>query len=138
MSGMFFQNQIETLKSAQPPESDPKMEMVREVMGTIKTFGDQFLAARGAQGELMKQMVLKDERIKQLQEENGLIDVLFNEGSDDPEIGPEKMRRLFMRLGFDPPAEEPETPTPINQESAAPAPGTAPAFSDVTTGPGAA
>ena len=106
---------IEDLKDRAEPD-DGKAQITKQILGVISQFAEGFLNANGAKEKLIRQAILEDPQFQQVQQDPDLLDTIYNEGCEDPQIGTEKMNQLFTKLGIQ--IEEPP-PEPAAQEPAA-------------------
>lgn len=81
-------------------ETDGTGEIVREVIGLIKLFGTQLLSG-GGDGSKIRSFLEKDERFRELVDDDQALSAVYTAAISDPDIGEGKIRKLFTSLGIE-------------------------------------
>lgn len=96
----LIDKQLEKLEGGREPVTNDNNSIVSEVLQIIRQWGPHLIKANGKKAEALKSIVTDDARFQQLQDDPDVIDAIYTMGSQDPEIGQEKMDRIFEKLGF--------------------------------------
>ena len=109
MQGALVESQLEKMKLINEKPADPEPEdktgaIINGVLSVIDRFGDMFKNAKGAQADLLKQMVQNDPRYNEVSEDPDLIDAIYTEGCE--RVGKQTMDEIFQKLGFEVPPDE--------------------------------
>lgn len=108
MQGAMIRNSIDNMKLVTKPEQSEEADGLRKgILDVIKQFGDHFLGASGKKEELMKSMINEDERFQALKENEDLLNEVYSECCDNPEIGKSKIDGVMEKLGVNIPDEKP-------------------------------
>lgn len=94
-------NQIEGGEKPMPAVEESKNPIVREILDLVKEYGPKLLKAKGIKAKVYQELIQEDERVQKVKEEPGLSDIIYTAAVNDPEIGPDKARKLFEKAGFD-------------------------------------
>lgn len=82
------------------------ISQVKEVLQVAKEAGDTFLNSKGVTERLYKKAIMESDIMKEAMDNSEIASCIFTAGCEDPDIGPEKTRAMFKKLGFD--IEEPQ------------------------------
>lgn len=89
--------------AAEAAQTQTAMSWIKEVLNFAKPFLNSFLSAQGPAKNIMRNILTQDDRFKKIAEDDQLFSLLYSQGALDPEIGKEKMDKLFKDCGFDTP-----------------------------------
>lgn len=89
-----------------PPAPAPEDEgvnnsIIKDVLDYAKMFGDKFLASRGSMGDKFESLIKKNSAFQQAEKNPDLLSAVYQAACDDGEIGHDKAKALFERLGFE-------------------------------------
>lgn len=119
MQTAMIDQQVTQLTAPKPePEDTTKLDLVKEFLGVIKTYGERFLQSKGLETDAMKAMINNHPGVQEIQQDDTAYNLLYQLGIEDPDIGQEKISRIFKKAGFDVPEETSTNTEGVNENLA--------------------
>ena len=99
----LIDKQLEKLEAPvpEPVSTEPSTkEVILDVVDTIKDFMGPILRANDAKAKKYSESIKQSDKFKQVQENPELYDAIYTEACNDPDIGQDKIDKIFHKLGF--------------------------------------
>jgi hypothetical protein len=106
------QRDAELNAAAEASQQETAMSWIKEVLNFAKPFLNSFLTAKGPAKNIMRNILTQDSRFQKIAEDDELFSLLYTAGAADPEIGQDKMDKLFKDCGFEVPGDLDPVPEP--------------------------
>lgn len=116
-----IQEKQKQLMNTEPAAEEPQTmtdHLKIGILETIKAAADRFLNAGGFEEKFMKKAIKESDEYQALVNDEQTLSEVYTEAIIDPEIGKEKIDKLFKKLGIEVPEELPEVEQPINEGAA--------------------
>lgn len=109
IQGALIDKQLDKMDEPAPENDQEKLSTVREIVGLIREFGGPILNSSGIKQSIMKTAIKSDENFQKVKDDPDLIDAIYTMACEDPEIGQDKIDKVFEKLGFTQPEPVEET-----------------------------